>query len=147
MKKLKGGIAAGLRLGNLGFKVRGVTAEQIINDSDYFAEILVRNKMIGFKEVNPTNDEFVEIMRLIYRGDNEYSSLRPGLLVGQQHQGNKNTLTSDVEWFINSQWHMDNPFLEEIPCYTGLKMDSFTCLPSVGQTHIYSLVNAYRDCP
>lgn len=147
MKKIKGGIAAGLRLGNLGFKVRGVSAAQIIEDSDYFAEILIRNKMIGFKDVNPTNDEFVKIMQNIYRGDNDYFALRPGLLTDQQHQGNKNTQVDDVEWFINSQWHMDNPFLEEVPSYTGLRMDKFTCSPNVGQTHIYSLVNAYRDCP
>ena len=147
MKKIKGGIAAGLRLGNLGFKVRGVSAGQIIDDSDYFAEILVRNKMIGFKEVNPTSDEFAEIMKLLYRGDNDPSSLEAGILVDQKHEGNKYTLTDEVESFINSQWHMDNSFLEKIPCYTGLKMDKFTCPPTAGQTHFYSLVNAYKDCP
>lgn len=147
MKKLKGGIAAGLRLGNLGFKVRGITPKQLIADADYFAEILVRNKMIGFKELNPTNDEFVEIMRIIYRGDNNVADLRPGLLFDQSHRGNSNTQTEDVEWFINSQWHMDNPFLEEVPSYTGLRMDVFKCPSDKGQTHVYSLVNAYRDCP
>lgn len=147
MKKIKGGIAAGLRLGNLGFKVRGVSAQQVIEDSDYFAEILLRNKMIGFKQLNPTNQEFMEIMRRIYRGDNEISALDPGLLFDQVHIGNKNTMTEDVEWFINSQWHMDNPFLEEVPSYTAVKMEKFTCGRDFGQTHIYGLVNAYRNCP
>jgi hypothetical protein len=147
VKKLKGGIAAGLRLGNLGFKVRGVTPKQVIDDADYFGEILVRNKMIGFIGLNPSNEEFCEIMRHIYKGDNDYSSLMPGLLFDQKHAGNVNTQTEDVEWFINSQWHMDNPFLEEVPSYTGVRMDKFTCSNDVGQTHVYSLVNAYRDCP
>ena len=147
MKKIKGGIAAGLRLGNLGFKVRGVTAKQVIEDSDYFAEILLRNKMIGFKELNPSDDEFIEIMKRIYRGDNDILDLNPGLLYDQMHIGNKNTTTEDVDWFINSQWHMDNPFLEEVPSYTAVRMEKFTCGKDFGQTHIYSLVNAYRDCP
>ena len=147
MKKIKGGIAAGLRLGNLGFKVRGVTAKQVIDDSDYFAEILLRNKMIGFKELNASDSEFIEIMRRIYRGDNHISSLNPGLLYDQMHSGNQNTTTEDVDWFINSQWHMDNPFLEEVPSYTAVRMEKFTCGKDFGQTHIYSLVNAYRDCP
>lgn len=147
MKKLKGGIAAGLRLGNLGFKVRGVTPTQLLDDADYFAEILVRNKMIGFKDLNPTDEEFMAIMRAIYRGDNEPSNLAPGLLFEQSHNGNKYTQTDDVEWFINSQWHMDNPFLEKVPSYTALRMDTFTCPPECGQTFVYSLVNAYRDCP
>lgn len=147
MKKIKGGIAAGLRLGNLGFKVRGITPSQLIEDADYFAEILVRNKMIGFKELHPTEEEFLEIMRRIYRGDNKPSELAPGLLYQQNHIGNTNTATDDVDWFINSQWHMDNPFLEYVPSYTGLRMDTFSCSPEFGQTHVYNLVNAYRDCP
>jgi len=147
MKKLKGGIAAGLRLGNLGFKVRGVTPKDVIDDSEYFAEILLRNKMIGFKNLYPEDDEFEEIMRLLYRGDNDPRNVVPGLLRNQQHAGNQFTESDDIEWFINSQWHMDNPFVKHVPCYTGLHMHTFKCRPDAGQTHIYSLVNAYRDCP
>jgi alpha-ketoglutarate-dependent taurine dioxygenase len=147
MKNIKGGIAAGLRLGNLGFKMRGLTPMQVIEDADYFAEILVRNKMIGFIGLNPSDEEFSEIMRRIYRGGNKPEELRPGFLFDQTHAGNQNTTTEEVEWFINSQWHMDNPFFELIPSYTALRMDTFTCSPNFGQTHFYSLVNAYRDCP
>ena len=147
MKKLKGGIAAGLRLGDLGFKVRGVSAKDIINDSEYFAEILIRNKMIGFKQVHPTDEDFCQIMKLLYRGENRQEDLQPGLLHEQMHAGNRYTKSDDVNWFINSQWHMDNPFVQEVPSYTGLHMHTFKCNPEFGQTHIYSLVNAYKNCP
>lgn len=147
MKKLKGGIAAGLRLGNLGFKVRGVSAKDVINDSDYFAEILLRNKMIGFKKLNPTKDELEQITKLLYRGENDFSTLNAGFLYNQSHSGNPHTQVDDVEWFINSQWHMDNSFIPEVPSYTALHMHTFKCHRDFGQTHIYSLVNAYRDCP
>lgn len=147
MKKLKGGIAAGLRLGDLGFKVRGLTPNDVISDAEYFAEILLRNKMIGFKNLAPTDEEFQHILKLLYRGENELSSLQAGMLHEQMHSGNQYTQTDDIEWFINSQWHMDNPFLREVPSYTALHMHTFKCRPDAGQTHVYSLVNAYKNCP
>lgn len=167
MKKIKGGLAAGLQLGNLGFSVKGISAKQIINDSEYFAEILLRNKMIGFVGANPSNDEYVEILELLFRGDT-YSSgksdqqgqicenfhhdesffdFKAGILPEQCHSGNPFTETDKIEDFIMSQWHIDNPFLEKVPSYTSMHMHTFTCSRDVGQTHFLSLSNLYRDCP
>lgn len=145
--KVKGGLAAGLELGNLGFKVKGVSAQQIIDDSEYFTEILIKNKAIGFKKVFPTASENEEILRKLYRGDNPFDSLVPGMLLDQCHAGNKFVESKEVENFIQSQWHIDNPFLESVPSFTSMHMRVFDCPPQTGQTHLISLTNLYRDCP
>lgn len=145
MKTLRGGIASGLRLGTLGFKVKGVTPSDIINDSEFFSEILVRNKMLGFIDLNPTPEEHQAIVKALYRGETE--NCIPGMLFDQYHKQNQDTLTDDQEWFIMANWHMDNPFGESIPSYTSIHMHTFTCSPDVGQTHFLSLISLYDKCP
>lgn len=145
MKKLKGGLAAGLMLGNLGFKVKGVKAQDILNDREYFAEILARNKMIGFIGLNPTLEEHLAILKALYLGDNEEPPI--GLIEEQKHQGNPNTMSDDHSSFIRSQWHVDNPFQEKVPSYTSMHMEKFALPSGVGSTIFASLVMMYEMCP
>lgn len=145
--KLKGGIAAGLHLGSLGFKVKGVTPAQVINDADYFSEILVRNKVLGFIGLNPTQDEHEEIMRVLYRGDEARRDITPGLLRDVVHESIWGVEDEPSEAFIARNWHLDNPFNERVPSYTSMHMHTFTCRNDVGQTHFVSLSDLYIDCP
>ena len=145
MKPLKGGIAAGLQLGSLGFKVKGVTPEQIINDAEYFREILARNKMIGFVGLNPTDEQHMEIQRALYSGPDR--NLAGGLLHEQCHSGKKNTETESLQNFAMQMWHVDNPFVVPVPSYTSMHMKVFTANPSNGNTLLVSLSSMYEKCP
>lgn len=145
MKPLKGGLAAGLMLGTLGFKVKGVTARDVINDSEYFSEILARNKMIGFIGLNPTDEEHEELLKALYRGDS--SSLSPGLLHDQCHRWNEKTATDEELNFIMQNWHVDNPFLPDPPSFTSMHMRTFDVPHGRGRTYLASLSSMYDVCP
>jgi len=145
VKKVKGGLAAGLMLGSLGFKVKGLTAQQIIEDGEYFAEILARNKMIGFIGLHPTQDEHFAILHALYRGDDPKPE--EGLLPNENHIGNPNTLSSEHHNFVMSQWHVDNPFLPEPPSFTSMHMHTFDLPKGVGSTYLASLCLMYEMCP
>lgn len=145
--KLKGGIAAGLHLGSLGFKVRGLKPMDIINDAEYFSEILVRNKVLGFIGLNPTPDEHKAIMQALYRGDEAPDAVVPGTLYDVAHESIWGVEDAPSEAFIARNWHLDNPFNEYVPSYTSMHMHTFTCRNDVGQTHFVSLSDLYIDCP
>lgn len=145
--RLKGGIAAGLHLGSLGFKVKGLTPAQVIEDAEYFSEILVRNKVLGFIGLNPTPEEHEAIMRALYRGDEAPSSLTPGTLRDVVHTEIWGVEDEPSEAFIARNWHLDNPFNERVPSYTSMYMHTFTCRNDVGQTHFVSLTDLFIDCP
>lgn len=145
MTKIKGGIAAGLRLGSLGFKVKGVSVQDILNDAEYFAEILARNKMIGFIGLYPTDEEHMQILRALYRGDDPKP--KGGLIHEQYHSGKDNTETESLENFVYQMWHVDNPFYEQVPSYTSMNMKTFTCDRHAGNTVLASLSSMYEKCP
>jgi len=145
MKPLKGGIAAGLMLGSLGFKIKGVSARDVINDSEYFAEILARNKMIGFIGMNPTDEEHEELLRVLYRG--EKKEITPGLLFDQCHRWNTQTESSEEVDFVMQNWHVDNPFLTDPPSFTSMHMHTFKIPRDRGRTYFVSLASMYELCP
>jgi alpha-ketoglutarate-dependent taurine dioxygenase len=145
MRKVKGGIAAGLQLGSLGFKVRGLTVEQVLADSEYFAEILARNKMIGFIGLNPTDEEHMQLLHALYTGDDPAPT--GGLIHEQCHSGKDNTETESLANFVGQMWHVDNPFYENVPSYTSMHMVKFDCEPDVGNTVLASLTSMYEKCP
>lgn len=145
MKQLKGGIAAGLMLGSLGFKVKGLTVEDVLKDAEYFREILARNKMIGFIGLNPSDEEHIELLRALYYGGDR--SPVGGLIHNQCHSGNPNTKDSDFDNFVAQMWHVDNPFVVPVPSYTSMCMKTFDADPRYGRTLLASLVSMYEECP
>ena len=145
MKQLKGGIAAGLKLGSLGFKVKGLTVADVLKDAEYFREILARNKMIGFIGLNPTDEEHGELLKALYSGPDE--KLAIGLIHDQCHSGKKSPESADLEDFVYQMWHVDNPFLMPVPSYTSMCMKTFTADISCGRTVLVSLVSMYDQCP
>lgn len=146
MKKF-GGIALGLKLGNLGFKIKGVKAEQVFDDPSYFKEIFKRNKVIGFIGMRPTDLEHMQLVDCLYRGirDEDFSG---GLLAGQRHETVLNVEDkTDPEGFLKRNWHVDNPFMPEPPCLVSIHMTTYKVDPDYGHTFFVSLANLYNDCP
>lgn len=145
-----GGIAAGLVLGNLGFKVRGVTAQDVVNNAAYFKEILKKSKVIGFKGMRPTDREHMQMMEAIFYGD--ANSTLPyggaGLLSDQMHSGIKEVeRKDDLENFLTQNWHVDNAFYESPPCLTSIHMTTYDVEDGYGDTGFISLTGLYEDLP
>lgn len=145
MKQLKGGIAAGLQLGTLGFKVKGVTVADVLNDAEYFREILARNKMIGFVNLNPTDTEHLQLLEALYSGDDPGPV--GGLIYDQCHSGKENTESAKEDDFVYSMWHVDNAFSVPVPAYTSMCMTEFSVDSTFGNTVLASLISMYENCP
>lgn len=146
MKKF-GGIALGLKLGNLGFKIKGVKAEQVFEDPSYFKEIFKRNKVIGFMGMEPTDLEHMQLVDCLYQGvrNEEFSG---GLLAGQRHETILDVEDkTDPEGFLRRNWHVDNPFMPEPPCLISIHMTTYKVDRDYGHTFFVSLANLYDDCP
>lgn len=142
---MHGGIAAGLRLGDLGFKIRGVTARQVIDNAEYFREILKRNKVIGFKNFVHEADEIRDVLKALYSGDPTNVA---GELLGLTHPDHPNVETKEnIEEFIKFAWHVDNPFMATPPCLTAMKMVKFDVEHGYGNTVFMSLSNLYQSLP
>ena len=122
-------------------------AKDVYLNVDRISETLIDNKVVGFKNISITDDEFGQIMLSLYRGTQEYSELNPGTIYDQNHQHDLNTLDDDIERFIYGRWHVDNPFYKEVSCYTGMRMRHFSCPESCGQTHFIQLSELYNNCP
>ena len=114
---------------------------------DNYSKILLKNKVIGFKNISITDEEFGQIIKLLYRGANTFAQLNAGLIYDQNHAHDTTTSSINSEEFIYGHWHVDNPFYAQTPCYTGMHMHVFTCSPNVGQTHFINLADMYEKCP
>ncbi|MED5208618.1 MAG: hypothetical protein VX895_05765, partial [Chloroflexota bacterium] len=42
------GVASGLHLGRLGLRIQGVTPQEILDDFDFYADLLTKHHAIGF---------------------------------------------------------------------------------------------------
>lgn len=145
-----GGIAIGLTLGNLGFKIKGITAQQVLAEPEYFKEILKKNKMIGFIGMNPTDEEHVAVVKALYSGEHDPDA--PTIPEGIMKDANHPTIrdvekTDDPETFLQQNWHADNPFFEEPPVLISMHMTTYNVDPRFGHTFWLSLRNMYDACP
>lgn len=142
-----GGIALGLTLGNLGFKMKGITARQVLEDPEYFKLIFNKNKMVGFIGMHPTDEEHMKLVNAIYTGEAD-EDFNGGLLAGVNHPTVKNVEDkSNPEQFLKENWHVDNPFLEEPPAVTSIHMTTYRVDKDFGHTFWVSLTNLYEECP
>ena len=121
--------------------------EDVYSNIDFVSDILLSHKVVGFKNIKITDEEFGDIMMSLYRGQNNISELKPGTIYNQNHIHDQDTLDEDEEHFIYGRWHVDNPFYDVVPCYTGMHMHTFSCSESAGKTHFLDLSYLYKMCP
>jgi alpha-ketoglutarate-dependent taurine dioxygenase len=144
-----GGIATGLNLGNLGCIVKGVTAQQVFQDPEFFQKIFRRNKAIVFMGMHPTRSEHSQLVKCLHEGiyDPSYTD---GLLEDQNHPTIYDVEGEEIplDRFVRNQWHIDNCFFERVPDMISLHMKTFKVVDHTkGKTYLASLINMYRDCP
>jgi len=147
------GVASGLHLGRLGLRIQGVTPQEILDDSDFYADLFTKHQAIGFKYLHPTVEEQVEIINCIYRGDDTGPS---------SHGSQGNVISVDHSWmaeqhplnifensedFIQGNWHLDNPSMEKPPSIQSMRMDVRTETVGDDDTMVASLEYLYEILP
>lgn len=144
---IKGGIAVGLKLGTLGFKTKGVTPQQIIDDREYFSELLTKYKVVAFSGLQPTRNEHLSIQQSLYCGNSEVSLTNA--LNEQQHHEHINDVNDwmNRDYFIHQNWHIDHAFYEHTTSLLSMHMTVFTCPQERGQTYFVSLIDLYESLP
>ena len=144
------GVASGLHLGRLGLRIQGVTPEEILNDSDFYADLLTKHQAIGFKHLHPTIEQHVEILGAIYRGDDDKPPSE-GNIINIDHAWMKATnplnTFENSEDFIKGNWHLDNPFIELPPSLQSMRMDIRTDNVGNDDTMVVSLEYLYEIMP
>jgi len=144
------GVASGLHLGRLGLRIQGVTPQEVLDDSDFYADLLIKHHAIGFKFLHPTVEEQVKILDSIYRGDEDYPPSR-GNVINVDHSWMASTHPLNTfetsEDFIRGNWHVDNPFLEYVPALQSMRMDVRTEAVRNDDTVVASLEYLYEIMP
>ena len=144
------GVASGLHLGRLGLRIQGVTPQEVLDDSDFYADLLIKHHAIGFKFLHPTVEEQVEILNSIYRGDDD-DPPSPGNVINVDHSWMASTHPlndfENPEDFIRGNWHVDNPFLESPPSLQSMRMDVRTETVGNDDTMVASLEYLYEIMP
>ena len=150
MERMIGGIAKGLDLGNIGMRFRGIPYNEIVDNFPFFLELFDRHKVLCFRGIDLTPAQQSNLTHALYHRRLDWPNeggAQPGLLLEQCHSGNQKTQTDDVEGFIYQQWHVDNPFIENVPSCMSIVMTKFDCKPPAGATHFISLIDMFNKAP
>lgn len=142
-----------------------LTSEDIILNKNFYAEELVKNKLVGFKKLNPTIEEHEQIVLnvSIVNEKNENINDKEFYWVTNHahrdlYQPNKLSLNKDiVESFKKWCMHVDvtpvidqsNNLLDNNPhtAFVSMHMTTFNCDNSFGKTLLLDLTNLYKKCP
>ena len=149
------GVASGLHLGRLGLRIQGVTPQEILDDFDFYADLLTKHHAIGFKFLHPTDEEQVKIVNKLYRGnDPQY------LQAGYPKQGGIQDINHDwmlenhprdehrdIEDFIRENWHLDNSHTEMPAALQSMHMKIRTDEVGNDDTMVVSLEYLYEILP
>ena len=144
------GVASGLHLGRLGLRIQGVTPQEVLDDSDFYADLLVKHQAIGFKHLYPTIEQQVEILGSIYRGDDDNPPSEGNIINVDHSWMNNNHPLNDfgsAEDFIRGNWHVDNPFMDHPPALQSMRMDVRTEDVGNDDTMVASLEYLYEIMP
>ena len=137
---------------NFGRDLGRITVKELSEDSDYYADLLIRHKVLHFRGMSPSEEEHVAILKALFLGefDSAYKPvfcLEEGrkdlnhteLLEMQLHQG----VDTDT---VLENWHSDWPCWEKPPSITSMYMHTFTAEKGQGNTYFADLEHAYQVC-
>ncbi len=125
-----------------------ITVKELLEDADYYAQLLVRHKVLHFRELNPSVSEHEAILKGLFRGEFDPNCFPEGkknldhteLLEMNLHQG----VDTDT---VLENWHSDWPCWEKPPSITSMHMHTFTAKQGQGNTYFADLEHAYQVCP
>lgn len=158
------GMAAGLHVDGVGLRLQGITPQQILDDQEWYRGLMLKHKAIGFKRLNPTKQEHIDILRALYSGSvQEIAGLDYAVVSGQEigygevigvthdwiettNQGAKED--PEGQTFIDKNWHIDSlAFKDEPAALTSMLMTRHTELVENDDTAVASLEYLYEIMP
>jgi alpha-ketoglutarate-dependent taurine dioxygenase len=168
------GVAAGLHVDGIGLRLQGITPQQILDDQEWYRGLMLKHKALGFKRLNPTKQEHIDILRALYSGSvQEIVGIdRPllydlegvpeeeigfGEVMGITHdwietsnQGVKEDPAQGIggQTFIDKNWHIDSLAFKDKPAaLTSMLMTLHTDLVQNDDTCVASLEYLYEIMP
>ncbi len=149
------GVAKGLDLGSLGMRLEGISVEDILENAEFYADLLEKHSAIGFKRLHPTKLEQVAINKALYRGGETVGEPGFGLLSNLDHSGLRTKQNEfkeafrskeESEAFVSLNWHVDLAFRECPNSYQSIHMTRYENVIR-GETILVSLEHLYNICP
>lgn len=132
------------------FTIENVKASDVLENHLYYQDLLIKHKILGFRNLAPSDKEHQEILQKLYKENLNTVELNSERVAKSIHQGLLVPPDKDNEQFILSNWHVD--FLpgshEKLSyAYISMHMCVFNCAPDVGQTLFINLIDLYERCP
>jgi hypothetical protein len=138
-----------------------LTVKDVVLNKQFYLEELTKNKLIGFKKLNLTTDEYKELVLeicFLNKKNNENFYLAEKNNHQNLYQPNKETLSkSKIDSFKKWCMHVDidvtlsssNNILENNlhTSYVSMYMRTFNCDKTSGKTLLLDLTKLYNNCP
>jgi hypothetical protein len=128
--------------------IENVKASDVLENHLYYQELLIKHKVLGFRNLAPSDEEHEKILKKMYKENSNTIKLNSEKVGRSFHQGLSIPLNKDDKEFILSNWHVDFiPKSQNSYAYISMHMDVFNCAPDVGQTLFINLIDLYQRCP
>ena len=132
------------------FTIENVKASDVLENYLYYQDLLIEHKVLGFRDLAPSDEEHKEILRKLYKENLNTIDLNTEEVGKSNHQGLGIPLDKDDQKFILFNWHVD--FLPESfeglsYGYISMHMCVFNCAPDAGKTLFINLIDLYQRCP
>ena len=123
-----------------GHVLEGYTYEDIIDDPKYFKDLLLKHKLLCFRELNLTEDQNPQVINALgYH------------VFGHHKEDHRNTIALDFRVNDPSEllvpWHVENLHQQYPPEVAGWSMELFTCSKHHGRTGFVNLAEVTSRLP
>jgi alpha-ketoglutarate-dependent taurine dioxygenase len=131
-----------------GKEFKQITLKELSEDVDYYAELLVRHKVLHFRRLSPVEGEHKDILKGLFRGEFDPAH-RPD---GMKNLNHTELLEMNLHQRVDTDtvldnWHSDFPYHDKPPSITSMHMHTFTAEQGQGNTYFADLEHAYQVCP
>ena len=126
-----------------GLRLEGLTVDDVLNNMQYYYDLFIEHRKLGFVELHPTREQQSE---LVQKFANETLD-GCGPLWDVTHPHLETTLAETPDDFLIGHWHMDNTVHEWCPDITSMHMHTWKGETGKGSTVLVDLEDLYQKCP
>ena len=140
LQRKKFALVGSEKLPTAGHVLEGYTYEDIIDDPKYFKDLLLKHKLLCFRELNLTGNQNPEVL-----GALGYH------VFGHHKEDHRNTI--EMKYRVNDPsellvpWHVENLHQQYPPEVAGWNMEVFTCPKNHGRTGFVNLAECTSRLP
>ena len=126
-----------------GLKLEGLTVDDVLNNMQYYYDLYIEHRKLGFVELRPTREQQSELIQKF--GNVDRNGVGPLWDVSHPHL--ETTLAETPDDFLIGHWHMDNTVFEWCPDITSMHMHTWKGRKGTGNTVLVDLEDLYDKCP